>query len=297
MKILVTGANGLVGRAIARAARGRHELVLADNAPQIKSIGGIQLDILDADALKQAAEGCDAIIHTASLTGNHKRTATERQFLEVNIIGAHLVFQTAIELGIKRVVVSSTLEVLCGSDWQASGVTVYDEQLSPRPDWIYPLSKQLVEELGHYYVRERRLEIIQLRYAWVRDEPVKAIGLGLLARSVASSDVAEANLMACTTPGLTDHIFIIGPESPLTHGDMMAALKDPEPVLEKYWPGSVEVLRSHQVRISSNYFWPVLNVNAARQVMGWRPQVCFEHYLQELGWSPAARPAASAAAK
>lgn len=284
MKILVTGANGLVGRAVAKAAQGQHELVLVDNSPQVEAIGGQRVDILDADALLRVAQGCQAIIHAASLTGNHKATATERQFLEVNILGAHQIFQTALALGIKRVVVSSTLEVLCGHNWQASGITVYDETLPARPDWIYPASKHLVEELGHFYARERGLEIVQLRYAWVRDCPLQKIGLGLLARSIADTDVAEANLLACTRPGLTDHVFIIGPKTPLTRDDMMLALKDPEAVLEKYWPGSVQVLHAHQVKIKISEFWPVSNISSARQILGWEPRVVFDDYLRSLGW-------------
>jgi nucleoside-diphosphate-sugar epimerase len=212
----------------------------------------------------------------------------------VNVIGAHQIYRAAVDLGIKRVVVSSTLEVLCGFDWTASGVAVYDETMPARPDWIYPASKHLVEELGHYYAREFGLEVIQLRYSWVRDVPVRTLGMGLLGRSVAASDVAEANLLACTKPGLTDHVFIIGADSPLKRPDMMKALSDPESVLEKYWPGSVDVLKKNEVKILSKAFWPVLNISSAKQILGWQPKVGFEDFLTEIGWKRGASTTASA---
>ena len=289
MRILLTGACGVVGRAILRAAGDVHDFVCVDISPRIDEIaGGIRACVSDFDAMRQAAEGCDAIIHTAAMHGAFKGKASNKQFIDINITGSDNLFQAALANGIKRLVVSSTLEVLCGQNWLASGRTIYTDDSPPRPDWIYPITKHMVEEMGHAYARSAGLEIVQLRYAWVRHCGIRKIGLSILSRSVADSDVAEANLLSATKPGLTDHVFNICPEAPLTQADIDLAHTDPWAVLEKYWPGSSEVLQLHGVEPRTEDFWPITRIDSAKQVLGWQPQVTIETYLRTLGWRPPA---------
>src|SRR5687768_17213497 len=127
MRILLTGACGLVGRSILRAATAtdEHEFVPIDISPKIEAIpGGVRADILDSDALNRLADGCDAIVHTAALHGVFRDKVPNQDFLRTNVIGAENLFEAALRNGIKRLVFSSTLEVLCGGDWIASGRTV-----------------------------------------------------------------------------------------------------------------------------------------------------------------------------
>jgi nucleoside-diphosphate-sugar epimerase len=182
---------------------------------------------------------------------------------------------------------SSTLEVLCGGDWCASGRTVLDESMPPRPDWIYPLTKLLAEELGHYHVAQNGLEVVQLRYAWVVNEANASRGLVLLARGVGDTDVAEANLLAATAPGLSDHVLLIGPDVPFKQADIQLAQTDPAAVVERHWPGAVAVLGERAKRLKSEHFWPVCRIDRAKQILGWRPKVTFERFLRGLGWRPA----------
>lgn len=293
MKILLTGACGLVGRATLSANAGVHQIVPFDQSEKVEAMGGVRASITDRDAVMRAAQGCHAIIHTAAMHGAFRHTAQPRQFIETNVIGTEYIFEAALAHGIRRLVLSSTLEVLCGVDWCASGITVYDQTTPPRPDGFYPLTKLMVEEMGHYYHRCHGLEVIQLRYAYVRDEPIDQIGLGLLARCVADVDVADINLLAATTPGLTDHVLLVGPDTPLTLADVMAAQHDPYAVLEKYWPGSRAVLDQHQLTPHPNHFWPVCRMEPVKQLLGWKPKVTFEHWLMRLGWQPPEPPNAS----
>lgn len=212
--------------------------------------------------------------------------ASNQDFLHTNLIGAENIFEAAIKLGIRRLVFSSTYEVLCGMTWAASGMTVLDHNSPPRPDWIYPVTKLMVEELGHFHSREHGLEVVQLRYVYVRDLPLDQIGLGLLSRCIADTDVADANLLACVTPGLRDEVFLIGPDTPLTMQDVVQSQSDPWAVLEKHWPGCSVVLKRHDQMPQSNQFWPVACIDPAKRILGWQPQVTFENYLRLLGWSP-----------
>ena len=66
----------------------------------------------------------------------------------------------------------------------------------------------------------------------------------------------RANLLAASKPDLGCEILNIGPDTPLTNRDIVAAQHDPYAVIEKYWPGSARFYRDHDLTLSANSFWP-----------------------------------------
>ena len=286
MRILLTGGCGMLGRSIRRVGAGDHEFVVFDVAEEAAAEGGVCGSITDEAAVYGAAEGCDAIIHTAAMHGTSLGTQSNAEFIRTNVIGAEHLFQAALKFDIRRLVMSSTLEVLCGRDWQAYGTAVYDEALPPRPDWIYPLTKVQVEQLGSFYAREYGLEVAQLRYSYVQDEPLEVLGMHLLARNVMATDAARANLLAATVAGLREEVFLIACDTPLTQRDVNDARVDPWVVLERHWPGCRPVLEQHGRTPRYEHFWPVSRIDKAKLMLGWQPESRFDNYLRHLGWSP-----------
>jgi farnesol dehydrogenase len=73
MKVLLTGATGFLGRAVARrlAARGHALRVLARPTSRLEGLPeGFEVaagDVTDALSMNAAAEGCDAVVHMAAL--------------------------------------------------------------------------------------------------------------------------------------------------------------------------------------------------------------------------------------
>jgi nucleoside-diphosphate-sugar epimerase len=298
MKILLTGACGLVGGGIRALAGGQHTFVNVDTSEQVLALGGIRGTFADRELIFRAVEGCDAIIHTAGLHGSGYRTVPNDDYIRVNVIGAEYLFAAAVEHGVKRVVCSSSLEVLCGIDWSSSGARRYTSQTPPRPDWAYPMSKLMVEQLGSMYHREHGLEMAQLRYAWVRESslPLRKIGYGLLARSVALEDVARANLLACTSPHVRDEVLLIGPGAPLDDDDVVRGQEDPWQPLERHWPGCRAVLEAAGFAAPRwRDLWPSCCIEPARRVLGWEPRHTFLALLRELGWTGSPGAAAAAA--
>ena len=284
MRILLTGACGMLGRAIRRVGAADHEFVLLDITEDASTEGGVCASITDESAVFGAAEGCDAIIHTAAMHGSSFGKESNATFISTNVLGAENLFQAAMKFGIRRLVMSSTLEILCGRDWKAYGTTVLDESLPPRPDWIYPQTKLQVEQLGSFYARNHGLEVANLRYSTVWDTPVEQIGMALLARRVTATDVANANLSAATEFGLRDEVFPIASDSPLTQKDINNAQTDPWAVLESHWPGCRPILEEHKVEPKSEGFWPVSRIDKAKLMLDWNPGSRFESYLAHLGW-------------
>ncbi|NUP99591.1 MAG: NAD(P)-dependent oxidoreductase [Armatimonadetes bacterium] len=281
MKILVTGAAGRVGSAVVERCRGRHETVAFDHlTPQVGD-QVVTADVRDRDAVFAAAAGCDAIIHPAGFHGGQLGTHPSSDFLEVNVIGVNHLYEAMVEHGIRRLVQSSTMEVVCGRDWLANGVAVLDEGTQPKPDAIYALSKYLAEQLAPYYLRQYGLTTAILRYMNVDTLTPQQAGYQMTARWVWRYDVAEANILAAEASTIGCEVFHIGPDTPLSNQDIHLSRRDPAAVLEKHWPGSVELLRRHNIELK-DCLWPIAPIAKAKRLLGWQPEATFGGFLAEL---------------
>lgn len=282
MKILLTGACGRLARGIRKVGGGEHEFVLMDVVETVKAEGGICASTVDREAMLRAAEGCDAIIHTAAMHGGFRKTHDDFAFTQSNLLSAQNLFDAALKHGIRRLVMSSTMEVVIGRRWNASGrAVVVDENTTPQPDWIYPVNKLQIEILSRYYAEHHGLNVVQLRYMSIESDPAP---LRLLARGIHTDDVARSNLLSLTRPTMPYAMLHIGPDSPLSREDVDQAMEDPWPVLERHWPGCRPILEAHGYAPKPNDFWPVTRIHLAAEMIGWRPQVTFASRLREMGW-------------
>ena len=67
MRVLVTGASGMLGAATARALADRGHLVtVLQRRPAGLGLPEVLADVADADAVRAAAAGHDAVIHLAA---------------------------------------------------------------------------------------------------------------------------------------------------------------------------------------------------------------------------------------
>lgn len=115
MKVLITGGTGFLGKNVARAlAAGGHALrVLARAASDLSGLPqGFETargDVTDADSLKRAAEGCDAVMHLAALV---KMWVPERErFDATNVGGFRNALAAARAAGARLVYTSSFIAI------------------------------------------------------------------------------------------------------------------------------------------------------------------------------------------
>jgi nucleoside-diphosphate-sugar epimerase len=291
MKILLTGSSGRLGTAVLQeAARFGQEHNIdfefvgldARESTFASSIEFHKGSFTDSALIEQLLPGCDAIIHTAAYHGGFLKDHTPTEFVEVNVGGLATMLEACVKFDVKRFVFSSTMEVLIGRDWAASGMARMDESCPPRCDSIYSQSKLQCESLGQFYASEKGIEFVALRYQNI--DPPNSSPLGLLARGVTAADTARSNLHAAIAKNVSYEMMLIGPASPITNQDIVKAQTDPEAVLEKYWPGASKVLLEQDLKLSPNCFWPAVNINHARRVLGWEPEQTFEKWLREQGW-------------
>lgn len=161
-RVLVTGASGFLGAAVADVLRGRgyrvRTLVRASSPranlnPQDEEAVG---DILDAGSLDRALVGVDRVVHAAADYRLWARNPEE--VLRANIDGARLVMEAALKAGVRRVVhVSSTATIRPGAETPSDETMPADVQ----PDMgNYKKSKILAERLVDQMVADAGLPAV-----------------------------------------------------------------------------------------------------------------------------------------
>jgi nucleoside-diphosphate-sugar epimerase len=112
MKILVTGANGLLGHHVVMQLLERNEevsvIVRSKNAVffDVSKVNLTLGDFTSHQTLKNAAQGCDAIIHIAAVTATNLLNYSD--YDSVNVKGSATIVDVADELNINKIVFIST---------------------------------------------------------------------------------------------------------------------------------------------------------------------------------------------
>lgn len=134
-KILITGGQGFVGRALVdEFANVGHEVICADiiDTPFRDDVQFIKLDIRDADAVNAACEGLDSIIHNASLV--HTKQNRVEDVWAVNLTGTENLLAACTQHDIERFVyISSASAVYEGEDIENGDESLRYSQISQAP--------------------------------------------------------------------------------------------------------------------------------------------------------------------
>jgi dihydroflavonol-4-reductase len=162
--VLVTGASGFVGAAVARAllAQGRKVRVLLRPSSDRRNVAGLDVDIRlgaleDAAGLGAAMAGCGALYHVAADYRLWVRKSAG--MYAANVDGTRHLMQAALAAGVSRIVYTSSVAVL----GHATGGALADEtSFAELPEIIghYKRSKFLAEEVVRDMVRERGLPAV-----------------------------------------------------------------------------------------------------------------------------------------
>jgi nucleoside-diphosphate-sugar epimerase len=150
VRVLVTGATGKVGNALAHAlhARGDDVVALARDPDRARGLlpAGVSVvpgDVTEPATLRSAAEGCELVFNAMGIPEQWVRD--EGVFERVNARGAEAVVRAARDAGARRVVHTSTIDVFEAE----RGGRLVESRVSTRPkNTAYERSKQHAEELA-----------------------------------------------------------------------------------------------------------------------------------------------------
>jgi len=160
-RVLVTGSTGAVGQPLSRYLLERGHAVRGfARRPTPGLEDAVVGDLSDRDAVRRAVEGMDVVVHL----GAYPNPA---DFIDVllgpNVIGLHHVCEAAVEYGIRRLVLASTVQVISGHPVGDRAVTIED---GPAPTNHYALTKAWAETAGDMYARVHGLSVISVRIGW-----------------------------------------------------------------------------------------------------------------------------------
>lgn len=168
--IVLTGAAGRLGSALRpQLASMCKELRLIDNVV-INAAGpneiAFKVDLNDAEALAAALKGCNAVVHFAG----YPREADWNTLLAANITGVIRLWEGAFAAGASRIIYASSNHAVGLYDRQQR----LTEDVPPRPDSRYGVTKVFMESLAALYAVKHGLRGFGIRIGHSAPEPSDA---------------------------------------------------------------------------------------------------------------------------
>ena len=240
MKAIVTGGNGFIGSHLVDSLidLGWDVIVIDDNSAECNEqfyfndrAKNYKIDICEYDTILPLFEGVDVVFHLAAESRIQPAILNPIRATQVNVGGTCNILQAAREMGVDRVIYSSTSAAYGLLNNPPLNEEMPKDCLNP-----YSVTKCAGEELCAMYSKMFGLKTITFRYFNVygerqplrgqyapvvglfmeqskRGEPMTIVGDGLQRRDFTYvKDVVQANILAATTTneGAFNQIFNVG---------------------------------------------------------------------------------------
>lgn len=295
MKTLITGACGFLGRELIAELESRgHELRLLDRtppseatifvpgsadralAPLVTDWPFVQAELTDVEAIAQAVEGMDAVIHLAASVTGLPEFGVET--FRDNALGTYIMLDCVRLAGVSRFLCASSVNAFGTFYWRISGKPCeytkmpIDESFPPLPQDSYSLSKWVNEETCAAFHRAYGITTAAFRFAGVWNVAMYEAQLeaGLqptegwsddLYMWVYYADIIMALRQALEEPELPGHgVYYLG----------SADTRCPEPtmeVLERFRPDLAATVDPPLEGRAS-----LISIDAARRAFGYDPE-------------------------
>ena len=314
-RILVTGGAGFIGTTLARRLVDDNDIVALDNLHRDAATGTDLLehpryslvhgDVLDAEAVRAAAEGATHVVHAAAIAGVDTVLESPVRTMRVNLIGTYNVLEAAIALpGLERFVDFSTSEVFGTHAINVEEGHVTTTGSVGEARWTYAVSKLAGEHMAHAYHDELGLPTATVRpfnvfgpgqigggaiRAFIeaalagRDLEIHGDGSQIRAWCYVD-DMVEGLLLALERPEAVGQTFNIGnARSTVTIYDLAQRVKRLTGC-----PGEIVFKPLHYTDVEIR----IPNVRKARELLGFEARVDLDEGLaRTIAWYRTRRPA------
>jgi nucleoside-diphosphate-sugar epimerase len=266
--VVITGAGGNGGQAIARAAATQGwRLRLADIVTppaDVLALGEfVRCDTRTVADVEAAIAGANAVIHLAAWHSAHRPPVSDATIWAVNVDGTFNVFEACRRAGVGAIVYASSMAY----GWSS----------------VYGLTKVLGEEMCRSYHEMTGAAIAMLRYHEFIPCPYLEYGPKLLRNGVDRSDVAAATV-AATHAALDRRFDLFRTIVHTAHGVPADVLADfPQrglAWLEEQVPGARGLVATYDLPLPASV--EQHDLSEAAQIIGWRPRVGIIDFLRDL---------------
>ena len=315
-RVFITGGAGFIGTTLAHELVERNEVVAFDNLhrdvlsgtelgdhPNFRLVEG---NVLDADALREAAKGATHFVHCAAIAGVATVLESPVRVMRVNVIGTYNALEAALATKdtLERFVDFSTSEVF---GTHAANVTeghVSTIGSVGEARWTYAVSKLAGEHMAHAYHDELQLPIVTVHpfnvygpgqtgggaiRAFIEDviagNNLTIHGDGSQIRAwTYVTDMVAGVLLCLEHPAAVGQAFNIGnPRSTVTIIDLAQRIR-------RLMDAAADIVFVPKDYVDVELRIP--NVEKARTVLGWEPVVELDDGLaQTIAWYRARKPA------
>jgi len=296
---LVLGGLGFIGSHLVDSLLAQGFRVRVLDRPRIKAkddsrFSSPYCELLEGDFtnetdIVEAIQGCDYCFHLVSTTLPKSSNANPVFDVESNVVGTIHLLQHAVANGLKKVIFVSSGGTVYGTPLTAP----IHESHPTNPVCSYGITKLMIEKYLSLFYSLHGLDYTVLRLAnpygegqrthstqgavavflgkALRGETVEIWGDGAVIRDyIHISDVVEALLLSIP-PTKQQHVFNIG--SGRGHS-LKEALSTIEMVTKR------DVARHYQEARAFDVPANILDISAAREILGWQPKVEFDEGVE-----------------
>ena len=291
MKVLVTGANGFVGRSLARTLQERGQGVV--RAVRQAQPDSVVVASMDANTdWRHALQGCDAVVHLAARVHQMRDHSHDpmADFRRINTHGTLRLAQQAQASGARRFLFLSSVKVN-GEE----GIRPYQASDPPNPQDAYGMSKWEAEQGLRHLAAETGMETVVIRPPLVYGPEVKAnfhtmmrwlhrgIPLPLASatdnrRSLVALDNLVDLLITCLDhPAAANQTFLVSDGEDLSTTDLLRRLGRATGHPARLFPVPTSLLWAGARLLGKG--------DMAQRLLG-SLQVDIDHTRRTLGWTP-----------
>ena len=304
MKVLVSGANGFVGRALCPYLESRGHTVV----PVVRRSSGIAGEYVVGEELSlvNALRSCESVVHLAGRA--HVMKDQERDpllaFRAANVDMTLALANQALEAGVRRFVFMSTVKV--NGDETAPGVSFKADDL-PAPKDDFAISKWEAEQ-GLLEIAKKGLEVVIIRapliygpgakgnfaslISWVKKGLPLPLGAIDNQRSLVALDNVVSLAALCAdvqaSPSAKGQIFLVSDGDDVSTTVLLQRVAKAYGRLSRLLPVPVKLMHiglglMGKSSLADRLFGSlVIDDSKARKLLGWQPTVSMDEQLRKM---------------
>jgi UDP-glucose 4-epimerase len=306
---VLTGGAGFIGSTLTRRLIDDNEIVIYDNLHR-DAMGGtdvaghpnltfIQGDVLDAELIRETAEGATHVVHLAAIAGVDTVLESPVRTMRVNMIGTYNVLEAAHATidSLERLVDFSTSEVFGRHAYKVEEIHETAQGSVGEARWTYAVSKLAGEHLAHAYHDEFGLPTVSVR-------PFNVYGTGQIGggaiRAFIETVLAGEDLTIhgdgsqvrawCYVDDMVDALMLVL-ERPEAAGEVFNIGNERSVLTILELAEQIRQLMGADVEINfrplhyTDVEMRIPNIDKARKLLGWEPQIDLEEGLSRtIAW-------------